>query len=81
MPDITLVDSLPGYSGKYANRSEAEAVFFSCGVLRSVDIAKEAERRLNKPVICSNQASMWYCPRLAGIGEHSPGWGILFEAA
>lgn len=63
----------------YVDRPDAEAVFLSCGALRSVDILARAEQQLQKPVICSNQASMWHCLRLAGIDDRLEGFGTLFS--
>lgn len=63
----------------HVDRPEAEAVFLSCGALRSVEILQEAEARLGKPVICSNQASLWECLRLAGVGDRIAGFGTLLR--
>ncbi len=64
----------------YVDRPDAEAVFLSCGALRSVEILEAAEARLGKPVICSNQASMWECLRLAGVDDRIPGFGCLLTS-
>lgn len=63
----------------FVDRDDAEAIFLSCGALRSVEMLAEAEERLKKPVICSNQASMWNCLRLAGIEDRLDGFGSLFS--
>jgi maleate isomerase len=65
---------------EYVDRPEAEAVFLSCGALRSVEIIAAAEARLGKPVICSNQASLWECLRLAGVQDRVAGFGSLLSA-
>lgn len=59
------------------DRPGAEALFISCGALRSLEIIPELERALGKPVIGSNQASFWHCLRLAGIGDRLQGFGRL----
>lgn len=46
---------------------ECDAVFASCTSLRTGAIIAEAERRLGRPVITSNQALAWHMMRLAGI--------------
>src|SRR5699024_4107338 len=51
------------------DRPEADAVFISCGALRSIDIIEELEQKFGKPVISSNQAMMWDMLRLAGIND------------
>lgn len=63
----------------HINRPDAEAIFISCGALRSVEIIREAEKRLGKPFICSNQASMWNCLQSVGIKDQLPGFGQLFS--
>jgi maleate isomerase len=62
---------------EFVDRPDAEAIFLSCGALRSVEILDAAETRLGKPVICSNQASLWDCLRLAGVHDHVTGFGRL----
>ena len=61
------------------DRPDADAVFISCGALRSIDIVDALEQRLGKPVICSNQAMMWDCLRLAGIADRIEGFGRLLR--
>lgn len=64
---------------QYVDRPEAEAVFLSCGALRSIEIIDQAEQLLGKPVLCSNQASLWHCLRLAGVDERLSGYGMLMS--
>ena len=49
----------------------------SCGALRTLDVVDALERRLGKPVVCSNQAMVWDCLRLAGVEDRIPGYGAL----
>ncbi len=60
------------------DRPDAEAIFISCGALRSVDIIDALEQRVGKPVIASNQALAWDALRLAGIADRMTGYGTLF---
>lgn len=72
----------PHYLAEFAksvDRSEAEALFISCGALRSTEIIERLESELGKPVIGSNQASMWNCLRLAGIKDRMDGFGRLLR--
>lgn len=55
----------------------ADCVFISCGALHSTLIIEYLEARLRKPVLGSNQASMWHCLRLAKINEKINGFGQL----
>ena len=64
---------------KSVDAKEADAVFISCGALRSIDIIDRLERELAKPVICSNQAMMWDMLRLAGIDDRIDGYGSLLR--
>ena len=61
------------------DRPDADAVFISCGALRSLDVIDELENRLGKPVVTSNQAMMWDCLRLAGIADRRDDYGTLFR--
>lgn len=61
------------------DRPDADAVFISCGALRSIDVVDALEQKLGKPVICSNQAMMWDMLRLAGIEDRIEGYGRLLR--
>ncbi len=61
------------------DRGDADAIFLSCGALRSLEVVADIERDTGLPVICSNQASFWHCLRLAGIEDRLAGFGRLFQ--
>ena len=61
------------------DRPDADALFLSCGALRSTEIIERLEHRIGKPVIGSNQASFWNCMRLAGIDDRVDGFGRLLR--
>lgn len=80
--DSDMVRVPPDYIVDFAlsvDRPEAEAIFVSCGALRTLDVVEEIEQRAGKPVICSNQAMMWHCLRSAGIDDRIQGYGRLFR--
>lgn len=80
--DSDMIRVRPDYIADFAagvDRPEADAVFVSCGALRTLDVVDALERRLGKPVICSNQAMMWDALRRAGIGDRIRGYGALFR--
>ncbi|KAA0968554.1 arylmalonate decarboxylase [Aureimonas fodinaquatilis] len=82
LKDIDMNRIAPDYLADFAksvNRPDADAVFISCGALRSTPIVEQLEQELDKPVIGSNQASMWNCLRLAGIDDRMEGFGRLFR--
>lgn len=63
---------------KSVDTKDAEAVFISCGALRSAEIAEELEQMIGKPVVTSNQAFIWDLLRTAGVDDKIPGYGKLF---
>ncbi len=63
---------------EHIGNSDCDAVFASCTNLRSFGILEEAERRIGKPVVSSNQALGWHLLRLAGLETRGMGPGRLF---
>lgn len=60
---------------------EAEALFISCTALPALGAVDEIEARTGKPVVTSNQASIWAMLALAGLGGGIRGYGRLFGQA
>jgi len=60
-------------------RPEADALLCSCTAWRSVEAAAELERRTGKPVVTSNQASIWAAFRALGLSKPIHGFGRLLE--
>lgn len=78
--DSDMVRVAPDYIAEFAlaqDRAEADAIFVSCGALRTLEVVGEIEARAGKPVVCSNQAMIWDCLRLAGIDDRFEGYGRL----
>jgi len=78
--DSDMVRVAPDYIAEFAlaqDRSDADAIFVSCGALRTLDVIGEIEARAGKPAVCSNQAMIWDCLRLAGIDDRFDGYGRL----
>jgi len=72
----------PDYWIKFAeeiNEESADAIFLSCGGIRSTEVIDQIEQRVGKPVITSNQAQMWSCLRRAGVEDNISGYGKLFN--
>ena len=72
----------PDYWIKFAeeiNEESADAIFLSCGGIRSTEVIDQIEQRVGKPVITSNQAQMWSCLRRAGVEDNISGFGKLFK--
>lgn len=75
-----MVRVTPGFIKDFAltlDREDADAIFISCGALRTLDVVGEIEAIVKKPVICSNQAMIWDTLRLAGIDDRFSGYGQL----
>ncbi|MEK6591843.1 MAG: maleate cis-trans isomerase [Pseudomonadota bacterium] len=66
---------------KQVDRPEAQAIFISCSNLRTLEIIESLERDLGKPVVTSNQASLWSMLRLVGDRRTISGAGRLFHEA
>ena len=80
--DADMVRVRPEYILEFArsvDRPEADAIFISCGALRSLEIIDELENEVRKPIVVSNQAMMWDCLRLAGIRDPLSGHGRLLR--
>ncbi|MEM1420581.1 MAG: arylmalonate decarboxylase [Pseudomonadota bacterium] len=81
--DTEMIRVAPEYLIEFAeaiDRPEADAVVISCGALRTIEVVDEIERRLGKPVVCSNQAMLWDCLRLGGVADRLEGFGQLLRS-
>ena len=80
--DADMARVAPGYIRDFAisvDRPDADAIFVSCGALRTVEVIDEIEAATGKPCVASNQAMLWHCLRLAGIDDRLEGQGSLFR--
>lgn len=80
--DSDMVRVTPDFIAEFAasiDRPDADAVFISCGALRTLEVVEALEQSLAKPVVCSNQAMIWDTLRLAGIDDRIPGYGRLLR--
>jgi maleate isomerase len=60
-------------------RDEADGYFLSCTATSMIDAIEDVERRLDKPVVNSNQAVLWAALRRLEITEPITGLGRLFS--
>lgn len=65
--------------GMKVDGKENDAIFISCTNLRSIEIIEKLERQTSKPVVSSNQATLWYALRKLGIRDAVEGYGRLLE--
>lgn len=80
--DSDMIRVSPEYLADFAQQADtpdSDALFISCGALRSLEIVDRLEPLLGKPVICSNQAMMWHVLRLAGVPDQIEGYGRLLR--
>ena len=59
---------------------EADGYFLSCTNWQAMAITEELERELGKPVITSNQATVWAALRAVGYTSPIEGFGALMRA-
>jgi maleate isomerase len=64
---------------RQADTPDAQAVLLSGTGLPTVGVLAALERELGKPVISSNQASLWRALRMAGVSAPVAGFGRLLE--
>jgi maleate isomerase len=64
---------------KENTRAEADGYFLSCTATRMIEAIDDLERDLAKPVISSNQATMWACLKSLGIKHTDKKLGQLFS--
>lgn len=59
----------------------AQAIFVSCTDLRALEVADALERELGKPILTSNQVTLWAILRALGRTQSVPGAGRLLAFA
>lgn len=78
--DIAEVSKETLYNlSREVDKPESEAVFISCTNLHTIEIIEKLEHDLEKPVITSNQATMWNLLRLANVKDKIEGYGQLLS--
>jgi maleate cis-trans isomerase len=61
-------------------RPAADALLCSCTAWRSVEAVAAIEARTGKPVVSSNQSTIWTALRALGVTRPIPGFGRLLES-
>jgi maleate isomerase len=64
---------------KENTRADADGYFLSCTNTRMIETISDLETDLGKPVINSNQATLWACLNKLGIKHTDPRLGRLFH--
>ncbi len=60
-------------------RADADGYFLSCTNTRMIEAIEDLENDLGKPVVNSNQATIWACLKKLGLKSSVPGLGRLFQ--
>jgi len=72
VPPETVADLV-----RRADRPEAQAIFVSCTDFRALEIAGRMEAELGKPVLTSNQVTLWGILRALNMQAPIAGYGSL----
>src|ERR1700692_1449533 len=77
--EIGLLDPQTAYDvGRRVNKPAADAVMLACGNWSTVGIIERLERDLGKPVLTTNQVSLWHALKMMGTGPLD-GLGVLLR--
>lgn len=82
VPDVDIGKQEPyvAYNlGKRVNTDDADCVFLSCTDLRTIEIIDALEKKLKKPVVSANQATLWHILKLEKLGISIKSYGRLLE--
>ncbi len=78
--EIGLLDQQTAYDmGVAIDQPQAQAVMLACGNWLTMGIVDRLETAIGKPVLSTNQVSLWAVLRLAGYRKPVPGWGQLLR--
>jgi maleate isomerase len=61
------------------DKKDADGIFISCADFRALDVIDVLEKDLKKPVVSSNQASIWLTLRKIGVQEKIKRHGLLLS--
>jgi len=77
--EVGLLDSQTAYDmARNIDRPDADAVMLACGNWSTFGIIDRLERDLGKPVLTTNQVTLWHVFKLLGA-EPLPGYGVLLR--
>ncbi len=63
--------------GRKADRPDADAIFLACGNWWTASIVEELERAAGKPVLTTNNMTVWHALLKMGLRERIAGYGRL----
>ncbi len=77
--DIGFLDPQTAYDvGQRVNRPDADAVMLACGNWSTFDVIDRLERDLGKPVLTTNQVTLWHALKMMGT-RPLDGLGVLLK--
>jgi maleate isomerase len=77
--EVGRLDSHTAYEvGRQIVRADADAIMLACGNWSTFPIIEKLERAINRPVLTTNQVSLWHTLRLLGAGPIE-GLGLLLQ--
>lgn len=82
-PNLAIGEQRPETAYRDArllDHEDADAVFVSCTNYRTFEIIDALERDLEKPVVTSNQATLWNALELLGVEPPANAPGRLFDS-
>jgi len=65
--------------GRQADRKEADAVFLACGNWWTASIVEDLEQVVKKPVLTTNNMTVWHALKKIGVREGVNGYGSLLR--
>lgn len=65
--------------GLKADRPEADAIFLACGNWWTAAIVEDLENAAGKPVLTTNNMTVWHALQKIGVRESVPGFGRLLR--
>ncbi len=78
--EIGLLDEATAFElGRAVDQPEADVVMLACGNWRTLGIVDRLEATLGKPVVTTNQVTLWGALRTLGHTVPVPGWGKLLR--
>ncbi len=78
--EIGLLDEATAFDlGCAVDQPDADAVMLACGNWRTQGIVDRLEATLGKPVVTTNQVTLWGALRTLGHTAAVPGWGKLLR--
>ena len=58
---------------------KVDAVMLACGNWFTMEVVDKLEQKLGKPVLTTNQVSLWGALKILGNLNSLPGYGVLLE--